>query len=88
MAGTAQRSRSARGQHFLRSSRLADELVRAARVAPGQLVVDIGAGHGALTRALARAGARVLAIESDPRLAAELREARFDVLEADAASVV
>jgi len=36
-------------------------------------VVDVGAGHGVLTRALADAGAQVLALEVDPALAAQLR---------------
>jgi 23S rRNA (adenine-N6)-dimethyltransferase len=76
----------ARGQHFLRSSRLADTLVREAGVEPGQLVVDLGAGRGALTAALLRAGAEVIAVERDSLLGGELR-ARFDdvrVVEADA----
>jgi 23S rRNA (adenine-N6)-dimethyltransferase len=81
-------SRSAPGQHFLRSSRLAAEIVREAGVAPGDLVVDVGAGTGALTRALADAGASVLALELDHGLAASLRR-RFAgrevrVLELDA----
>jgi 23S rRNA (adenine-N6)-dimethyltransferase len=66
-------TRDARGQHFLRSSRLAAELVRDAGVEPGGLVVDIGAGTGVLTRALVDVGARVVALEADPALAAELR---------------
>ncbi len=78
----------ASGRHFLRSSRLAADFVREARVAPGELVVDIGAGAGALTRALADAGAEVLALELAPDLVRQLRR-RFDsnhsvsVLEAD-----
>jgi 23S rRNA (adenine-N6)-dimethyltransferase len=74
---------AARGQHFLRSSQLADTLVREAGVEPGQLVVDIGAGRGALTSSLAQAGARVIAVERDPALVAELR-GRFS----DSVSVV
>ncbi len=51
-------------------------------------MVDIGAGAGALTRALVDAGARVIALEPDPVLAAALRH-RFGahdvrVLEVDA----
>jgi 23S rRNA (adenine-N6)-dimethyltransferase len=66
-------SRVAPGQHFLRSSRLASELVRDAAVEAGALVVEIGAGTGVLTRALAATDARVTAIEADPALAEQLR---------------
>jgi len=72
----AVRQRSARnapGQHFLRSSRLAAEIVGDAGFEPGDLVVDIGAGTGVFTRALLDAGAEVVAIERDPGLARELR---------------
>jgi len=83
------RHRRGRGQHFLRSSKLAADLVRAARVEPGDLVLDLGAGTGALTAALARAGARVVAVEIEAELAESLRR-RFehvDVREADALRV-
>jgi 23S rRNA (adenine-N6)-dimethyltransferase len=84
------RGSGARGQHFLRSSRLAAEIVSDARIAPGDLVVDVGAGTGVFTRALLDAGAEVVAVELDPRLAAELRR-RFAprgvrVVEADAST--
>ena len=62
-----------RGQHFLRSNKLASELVRAARVQPDDLVLDLGAGTGVLTGALVRAGARVVAVDIDARLAEGLR---------------
>lgn len=76
MAVRRRSARSARGQHFLRSSRLAAALVTDSGVGPGELVVDIGAGSGALTRPLVEAGARVVAVERDPSLAQGLR-ARF-----------
>ena len=83
------RQRRGRGQHFLRSSKLAAELVRAAHVQRGDLVLDLGAGAGALTAALVRRGACVVAIEIDPELAAGLRR-RFPevrVVEDDLQSV-
>ena len=45
----------------------------AADATPADLVVEIGAGTGVLTRELARVADQVLAIEIDPRLAASLR---------------
>ena len=89
MAVRRRPAQGAPGRHFLRSSRLAAEFVRGAGVASGDLVVDIGAGAGALTRVLADAGAEVLALELAPDLARELRR-RFDanrsvtVVQADA----
>ena len=65
------------GAHFLTDRRLIAGLVRASGVGPGDLVLDLGAGYGALTGPTATTGARVLAIERDPALARRLRQ-RFD----------
>lgn len=54
----------------------AQRLVRESGVGPGDLVLDIGAGTGAITAPLIASGARVIAIERDPQRAAALR-ARF-----------
>ena len=66
----------------------AERIVSEAGVNPGDLVLDIGAGKGALTEHLVAAGARVLAIELHPGRAAYLRRrfasADVRVVEVDA----
>ena len=81
------RSHRGRGRHFLRSSKLAAEVVRAAGIRRDDLVLDLGAGGGALTGALVRAGARAVAVEIDSELAAGLRRRFPDVVEGDALRV-
>jgi len=68
------RPRTSLGQHFLVDPNTIRKIVRLAAITPGELVVEIGAGVGALTRALADAGAEVLAIEQDRGLEPALRE--------------
>jgi 16S rRNA (adenine1518-N6/adenine1519-N6)-dimethyltransferase len=77
------------GQHFLIDPNLARAIAADAEVGPGDRVVEIGAGLGSLTRALAEAGADVLAVEVDPALIPALQESvgdlgRVRVLHADA----
>jgi 23S rRNA (adenine-N6)-dimethyltransferase len=60
------------GQNFLRPD-LAAALVAEAAFDAGDLVVEIGAGRGALKFALARHGVQVVALERDPYWAAQLR---------------
>jgi len=80
------------GAHFLRDRALIAELARACGARDGRLVLDLGAGRGEITASLAARGARVIAIERDPRMAAGLRQ-RFDhdprvrVVEADLRTV-
>lgn len=61
------------GQHVLCSRRTIDRMIELARFRPQPLVIDIGAGSGALTLPLANAGWRVLAVENDQDLIAKLR---------------
>lgn len=76
------------GQNFLHDQNLARWIVAQAEVTRGDYVVEIGPGLGALTEVVLGAGARVLAIEKDARLANFLREKFQDrpleVLHADA----
>jgi 23S rRNA (adenine-N6)-dimethyltransferase len=73
-AHTARRAaRRGLDQHFLRSRRLAAELVRSAGVTGDDLVLEIGAGSGRLTAELARVAGQVIAVELDAGLAHELR---------------
>jgi 16S rRNA (adenine1518-N6/adenine1519-N6)-dimethyltransferase len=77
------------GQHFLIDPNLARAIASDAGVGPGDHVVEIGAGLGSLTRALAEAGADVLAVEVDPSLIPALEESvagldRVRVLHTDA----
>jgi 16S rRNA (adenine1518-N6/adenine1519-N6)-dimethyltransferase len=76
------------GQNFLGDDELLSELAALARLGPGDTVVELGAGLGHFTRALAATGARVVAVERDRELAPILREQLPDaeVVEADAKS--
>jgi 16S rRNA (adenine1518-N6/adenine1519-N6)-dimethyltransferase len=61
------------GQNFLVDRRAAERIVQAVQLAPADVVVEIGAGLGALTRDLAAAAGKVIAVERDPDLAQVLR---------------
>jgi len=71
--------RRALAQNFLRS-RAAETLVRDAGVRAGDLVLELGAGTGVLTAALARRAGRVLAVEQ-PARPVRIELDRFDAYE-------
>lgn len=62
------------GQHFLVDENLVDLSLREAGVGPQDIVLEVGAGAGVLTAALARAAAAVHAVELDTRLRPLLEE--------------
>jgi len=62
------------GQHFVVDPNTVRRVARLAGVGPGDHVVEIGAGAGSLTLALAATGAEVTAVELDRHLLPVLRE--------------
>ncbi len=76
------------GQNFLVDPATRDRIAEAAGVAPGDDVLEVGAGAGALTVALAQRCRRLVAVELDRRLIPVLREvvgglANVEVVESD-----
>ncbi|UCG21645.1 MAG: ribosomal RNA small subunit methyltransferase A [Deltaproteobacteria bacterium] len=62
------------GQHFLIHQATADKIAASIHPGPGDVVVEIGAGLGALTLPLSKSGASVIAVEIDAELATFLRK--------------
>lgn len=61
------------GQNFLTDQRVIRDMIRSADIQPGETVVEIGSGLGALTLELVKVAKHVLAIEADRELAEQLR---------------
>jgi 16S rRNA (adenine1518-N6/adenine1519-N6)-dimethyltransferase len=89
------RPRKRFGQHFLEGAWV-NKLVAASGIGPDDSVLEIGPGRGAITRPLAAQSKRLLAIEVDRDLAADLEDASIpnvtvvtgDVLAVDLAPIV
>ncbi len=60
------------GQHFLHDPAVIGRILDALNARPGEHIVEIGPGRGALTTGLAASGARLTVIELDRNLATEL----------------
>jgi 16S rRNA (adenine1518-N6/adenine1519-N6)-dimethyltransferase len=81
------------GQHFLLDLNICRKIVRLSEIRPDETVIEVGPGPGGLTRALLEAGAKVVAIEKDPRFRALLGDVaaasggRLTIIEADALRV-
>src|SRR5205085_11807980 len=73
------------GQHFLVDERIVDAIVDAVDPRPGEALVEIGPGLGALTAPILTRCERLAAIELDRDLASRLRgRPGLEVIEADA----
>ncbi|MDP9432450.1 MAG: 16S rRNA (adenine(1518)-N(6)/adenine(1519)-N(6))-dimethyltransferase RsmA [Actinomycetota bacterium] len=85
------------GQNFVHDANTVRRIVRAAQVSPEDVALEVGPGLGSLTLGLLHAGAEVVAVEIDARLAAALpatvarhvpaAAGRLQVLTADATTV-
>ena len=79
------------GQNFLLDNNLLEFIVRSANITPGETVLEVGPGFGALTEKLLRAGAELYAVEFDHRVCEFLREqhkeSNFHLTEGDGCRV-
>ncbi|MBG0794931.1 ribosomal RNA small subunit methyltransferase A [Methylocystis sp. H62] len=81
------------GQNFLFDLNLTARIARAAGPFDDTVIVEIGPGPGGLTRALLEQGARVIAVERDPRCLPALEEiaahypGRLTIIEGDALEI-
>ena len=88
MTGTLPRPRKRFGQNFLTDRNVLMRIVTAAGILPGEPVLEIGPGRGALTRLLAVSAGRVVAVEVDRDLVAHLSaefggEPRVEIVDSD-----
>ncbi|PKS12656.1 hypothetical protein jhhlp_000864 [Lomentospora prolificans] len=60
------------GQHILKNAAIADAIVAKANIQPVETVLEIGPGTGVLTTRILDHAKSVIAVELDPRMAAEL----------------
>jgi len=69
LAAAGLRPTKKRGQHFLVDGNLMRKLVASAAIQPDDVVLEVGAGTGSLTKELASAAGAVIAVEIDAGLA-------------------
>ena len=78
--------RKALGQHFLKDRGIVHKIVKVIAPVPEDTIIEIGAGKGILTFALAKWGCRLIAIEKDSAFIEELQRPdlpNLTVMEAD-----
>ena len=82
------RARKRFGQNFLSDQAIIQRIINAIGAAPGQHILEIGPGHGALTKHLIASGATLEVVEIDRDLVAELTATHGDALRIHSADVL
>ncbi len=67
-------SRPKLGQHFLHDPNIVRKIIQLASLGPTETVLEIGTGHGILTKALSAAAKHVTTLELDKKLCSEMGE--------------
>ncbi len=86
------RAKKSLSQNFLIDGNILRKIVQVAKIVPGDLVIEIGPGPGALTEALLEAGAQVIAIEMDPIFSEALQRLKqpgysLEIVQGDALAI-
>jgi 16S rRNA (adenine1518-N6/adenine1519-N6)-dimethyltransferase len=84
------------GQHFLQNAHVKEKIIAAIDAQKNETIIEVGPGHGELTRPLAEVcltkGAHLVAIEKDRKLAHELgtmiHEPRIEIIHGDVLKVL
>ena len=76
------------GQNFLKDKKVIESIIKAANIQINESILEIGPGHGILTKALLEKYASVTSVEIDPKLCLNLKkrfgnEERFNLIEMD-----
>jgi 16S rRNA (adenine1518-N6/adenine1519-N6)-dimethyltransferase len=83
------------GQHFLKNPMVAQKIIDALGIVDGDVIIEIGSGHGELTAEILGRNKKIklIAIEKDPNLISSLEERfkddnRFFLIEGDALEIL
>ncbi len=85
------RAKKSLGQNFLMHARIAERIALAAKLAPSDVVLEIGPGTGMLTKELLKLCRKVIAVEADGGLfeklqndfADEIRDGKLEIIHDD-----
>lgn len=79
------------GQHFLVDKKVIKKIIASLAIRPDDIIIEIGAGHGELTKEIAKKCYQILAIEKDKKMAAKLEALKLkntQIIQNDALKVL